>query len=129
MRRGQVSMEFIILLGMLIVILMSFMGVLATLTQDKLDEKGRELMLDLGRSVQSELILAAEVEPGYTRRISIPEKLEGIPVNVSNDNKTMYVKAREVTMPFNIPFTTSLFVGPGTYELKNVAGVLVMNKI
>jgi hypothetical protein len=112
-------MEFMILLGMLIVMLASFLLVISILATDKTEEKAQSVMKDLGISIQNELILASDVQAGYNRTITVPDRIEGIPVSLTSDSTWIYVEYHGIEQPFRIPNITGTFTGPGRYRIES----------
>jgi hypothetical protein len=60
------------------------------------------------------VILAYNVQPGYTRKITIPEELDGHPVNISGTPNLIILTYRESQMLFRIPEVTGSFTHTGT---------------
>lgn len=123
MRLGQLSMEFIILLGMLIVMMLAFLLIISELSRDKMEEKAMDVLKDLGISVQNEIILASNVREGYTRTVIIPDRIEGVPINITSETSWLYTEYHGKIQIFRIPnITGEPFSGPGTYRISLVEG-------
>ena len=89
--KGQVSTEFLILLIMGVFIILTFIVIVQKLSDEKLEGKALNELDDLGKSIQQELLLATQLEDGYSREIYIPPKLYGIVyiMNLSNASSTI----------------------------------------
>ena len=66
------------MIGLAIVVVIIMVGVLYYLYVNYSEEKNINKLTDLGYSLQSEFILASEVEPGYEREITIPQDAGGL---------------------------------------------------
>lgn len=78
-------MEFIILTITGFFILLTTILAAATLSQEKQAEKTFIESDDLGRSIQQELIIAANLEDGYKRNFLIPSKLQNSQISITNN--------------------------------------------
>ncbi len=75
--KAQIAIEFIMLAGMAIIILLVILIATALISSDKADETTYFELTDFGMGLQRELILAAEMQEGYNRIIDIPERING----------------------------------------------------
>lgn len=66
-----------LLTGIAIVLLITLIAAIATIGADRLDQKTYYELIDISRSIQQELLFAAELRDGYTRTIVIPESING----------------------------------------------------
>ena len=84
-KKGQVSIEFLILLVMGVFFVLTFIVIVRNLSDQKIQNKALDELDDLGKSIQQELLLASQLQDGYSRDIYIPPKLYGVPytMNVS----------------------------------------------
>ncbi|MFH1072696.1 MAG: hypothetical protein V1743_04675 [Nanoarchaeota archaeon] len=114
MTRGQISFEFIMMLGMGMIMMILFVAVLNTILKDKNEEVQEELFLDLGKSIQQEVLVANAVEEGYARTFFIPPaefnmSYERHPYTVNNTNDTVIITNNENTYEFTIPLIEGNF--------------------
>ena len=75
--RAQIAIEFVLLIGVSIAILISALVIMTSLASDKTDEKTYYELDDFGKSIQQEVILASEMENGYIRQLDIPITVNG----------------------------------------------------
>lgn len=89
--RGQVSIEFMAIFGFVFFVFI----VISIIFLEKSTEvnKQKELLLldDLAKSLQKEILLAAEVEDGYTRSFIIPSSIDQY-------NYTLITSSQEITV-------------------------------
>ena len=86
MKKGQIGIEFILLIILAIVILMTGLIVINSLTTSKIDEKTYNELDDLGLSIQRELILITELEDGFRRTLNVPVKVNGRTYTIITNN-------------------------------------------
>lgn len=91
MKKSQTSTEFLFLIG--IAFIVSLIFTVVSLSQQKEINLEKEFILlkDVGLKLQSEIFLASNVEDGYYRAFSIPEKLDNLDYNISISNSTFIV--------------------------------------
>ena len=131
MKRGQLAIEFIMLVAMSIVILFVILIITNNLTQRKIDEKTYYELDDLAKSIQTELIRASEVEDGYERNLDIPETINGRDYNLTSGNTTVslgYVllEYRGTPIYYIVPaLNDSLRKGPNLIRKQNGSLVII----
>jgi hypothetical protein len=101
-RKSQIATEFMLMISLAIVVLIMMMGVLYYLFVNYSEEKNINRLTDLGYSLQSEFILAAEVEPGYERNVT-PDKIEDANYTINIHDKEIAIKYRKTDLLFIIP--------------------------
>jgi uncharacterized protein (UPF0333 family) len=72
MSRSQVSLEFIILIGMAFIFFFGIVLVLYSITDQKKAQTDYEMFYDLAKSVQTELITVSDAEPGLIVVYELP---------------------------------------------------------
>ncbi len=86
--RGQVMMEFVLVLGIAVVICMVYLIAAENLLKDTSEEQ-RVMEIDsIGYGIQDEIILATSVSDGYIRTISIPKSAGRFEYSISVENDT-----------------------------------------
>ena len=111
--RGQLALEFIIMTAFAVIIGMAFL----TLTYDTLsDSVERERILamnEMGYMLQDELILAASVRDGYTRNITIPDRLGRFAYQMNSFEGGLTLTSGPVKITYPVPVVAGTFVmGP-----------------
>lgn len=92
MRRGQTGTEFIILFGFLLIVFMVFFVAMQNRVTDQQFFNREILYSALADKVEQELLLAAQVKPGYMRDFELPLTLDGEPYNVTIEDNTIVIK-------------------------------------
>jgi hypothetical protein len=115
---------FMIVAGMFIVIL--FMAIFSEIYQDNLKSKKRIIFEDFGYSIQNELILASQVQPGYRRAIYLSGSLDGYEYTVNISHMTLVIDYTDNTFALPIPNITGNFV-PGTNIITNKDNKVFLN--
>jgi len=93
-RKGQVSLEFIMFVALSFVILTIFVIAMRERIEDLNEEKEFIMLHDIGYKVQSELFLAHNSINGYSRIFMIPEDIDGM-------EYTIYVTADKYFVVLN----------------------------
>ena len=91
MKSGQVSSEFLILVGVIILLTMLFLAHTAEDIKFALHRKQQQALRDIGLSAQQELITAAAMRDGYRREFSLPEKHNEIDYSIAITGTTLVV--------------------------------------
>ena len=126
MKKAQSSIEVALLVGFMFLVFNVFLLVIAQRMVDVQDQKDQALIGDMSSVIESEIVLAAGVEDGYSRTFEIPQTLKGINYSVKLINSTtMKTNYSELVLEY-VDFTK-------TYETvkklpKNVDGVINKGK-
>ncbi len=91
MRKGQSGVEFIVLLGFLILVFMGFAYIIQERIVEQQQANQRDLYIQLADKIERELLLASRVRPGYGREFEIPVALNGQDYNVTLEGKDTLV--------------------------------------
>ena len=74
-KQAQVAIEFMVLLMMSAFIIMSLLVSLSVVSGRKQMQQSYEALKDMGKAVQQEMILAAQVNDGYQRDFYLPPQV------------------------------------------------------
>lgn len=130
-RAGQAAWEFVVLVGfgvfVLFVMLVPLGEHLGTTTAERTDE----IMYDLARAIQQELILAASVHPGLVARFDIPAgelatEVAKTPYRIANTNTTLILSYRMGDIVLPIPPVSGNLTN-GTNLIRNIEGNVYVN--
>jgi len=75
---GQMAMEFLLFIGMAFVVVVTLLVSTLSVSSGNTKMKAYQDMDDLGKSLQGEFILAAQMEDGYSRKLNLPITMDGI---------------------------------------------------
>ncbi|MBU1198350.1 MAG: hypothetical protein KKF46_08760 [Nanoarchaeota archaeon] len=125
-KKAQVATEFMIMIGLSMIIIMVLAGVLYVLTHDYSEQRNINRLTDLGYSLQNEIILASEVELGYERNISIPSEIEDLDYTITTLNNDIIITYRRTELLFPIPnITGTLQKGINTIRKTDISTVSI----
>ena len=102
-------MEFILMIGMAIIVILAFLAAIYSMASHYSEQKNLERLTALGYSLQNELILASEVEPGYQRIIFIPGDAVSAPYEITHSSQDLIINYRGSDLLFRIPAVTGSF--------------------
>ena len=129
-KKGQVGLEFMLVTGIALFTLIIFGVVLFQIMTMKQEEKAMILAEDLVLSIQQEINFAANAEPGYSRIVELPNKLEGFDYeitlfNIGGETSYFELKVANGFFPRSIPLTNGDLM-PGKLRIsKREADVFV----
>ena len=89
MKKGQSSLEVSIILGTLMFFFIFFISVIGNILVGISNDSLKSSIQDLADYLESELKNAAYYEDGFVRRISIPEKLDGLDYTLEFSNTSV----------------------------------------
>lgn len=91
MRKSQIAIEFMLVLGMAIFIAMVFLAIISSDIKTMNQEKEYYSVRDFGQGLQQEFITASDVKDGYHRKIFLPQKIQGFDYSVSNTESSLFL--------------------------------------
>ncbi len=103
MKRGQSSIEFLILVGAVLFIFIIFLGLFQQNIGQKTIEKRNHEVTELALTVQNEINLASEASNGYRRQFTIPQKILGSDYDINITSGSVYVRTRDGKHALAIP--------------------------
>lgn len=103
MTRAQIALEFIIFTMMGIFVVLILIGIGGRLTLQELSTQGSQEAQGLANMLQEELIIAAQVQPGYHRIIEIPATLRRGEYAISNTEDAITIQKEGVTITLKTP--------------------------
>ena len=127
LRRSQVSMEFVFLIGLAFMVMTVFIASTRSEFDELRSEEERTLIRDAGMKVHSELVIASTVEDGYSRTFSIPAKLDdSIDYDIEIINNTLIAATDEYESVFNVPAVAGQ-VQKGNNSISKTNGTIYLN--
>jgi hypothetical protein len=128
MAQGQVSNEFLILIGVVFLTLLLFLYYAADNIRDVSFKRELIAVRDVGFSVQQELFLASEVKDGYARSFDIPNTVDGFSYNISIVHHTLILvsDASNVEQSFPVPLVVGN-LSKGVNHITRSGGVIYVN--
>lgn len=127
-KKSQSSIEFIIIVG---AVLLSFVTVLAVLQKslgEKTIEKRNFEFLELAMAVQNEMNLASKTSDGYQRSFTLPEKIEGFNYQIRIIADSVYLNSTEAEYAVALPSPeVSGQLQKGSNTLRKINGTIYLN--
>lgn len=90
-KRGQSSIEFMVLFGALFFFLMTFLLIVQENLADKTRENYQLTLNEIAFSVQDEIALAHSAPDGYYREFDIPEKVIRLDYDINFTPRSVYL--------------------------------------
>jgi len=87
---GQVAMEFLLMTGFSIIMIIILLIVVLNISQSNAESRTYDDIRDFGQALQQELLLASELEDGYIRELDIPLTINSQQYNITIYNSTKY---------------------------------------
>ena len=87
-KKAQFAVEFSLMLALAMIMVLALAGIIYYFTVQYSENKHIKQITDLGYSLQSEIILASEVEDGYERTIVIPDKIDDVVYSIDVQGNT-----------------------------------------
>jgi hypothetical protein len=82
-KKAQSAIEFMILVGFLLVVFVIFLSIVSENLRDKTNERQNLQIKEIALGVKVEVDLATEASDGYVRNFSIPIKIYGEDYDIS----------------------------------------------
>lgn len=128
LKKSQVSMEFFILVGTALLMVILFSSVSLDHLKDFENQREQNLIKDMALKLQTEIYLAATSEEGYKRQFEIPEKLEDI-INYSvviKNNNSLIVYTSKSLFTVSVPQIDGS-ISKGTNNISKEGGIVYVN--
>ncbi|MBS3133050.1 hypothetical protein J4470_02890 [Candidatus Woesearchaeota archaeon] len=82
-KKGQAANETALIMGFMTLFLIAFLAVISDKLFIATDDRAKEIAEDLADVIESELVLAANSQDGYSRIFTLPFSLDGKPYRLS----------------------------------------------
>lgn len=126
MDKSQINNEFFVFLGVTFLITIAFgIASIDQLNDFKL-QRETEAVDDVALKLQKELLIATNVEDGYSRVFQIPDRIDSINYSVAIENLTLYVKSKNAFSIVSIPKVIGN-VSKGTNMINRTNGIIYIN--
>jgi hypothetical protein len=127
MAKGQVAMEFLAMIGIAIIFTLVLASIFFILSNDYSEKRNVNELRDLGYSLQNEVILASQVEPGYIREIIIPTMVGDADFAISQTQNDLVINYKGADMLFPIPPVSGSFSKGKNTIKKDDAGSIIIS--
>lgn len=127
MKKSQIALEFVLFFSIAIFVMTVLLVTFYEINKNTVDEKITMKMDDFHYSIQSELILASQMNDGYVRSFSLPSSLENTDYNMSIINNNIVLSYNGLTHYKKIPYTIGNLV-KGTNTLTKTNNTIYLNQ-
>ena len=126
---SQSSIEFFTLVGLGLVVAIFFVAFSINEIKEFGDQKEFFLIKDLALKLQKEVGVAANVEDGYIRTFTLPEKLDNIvDYFIIIKNNTITINSSKTVYTVAIPNTAGKNFTKGTNTVEKINGTIYVNR-
>jgi hypothetical protein len=113
-----------IMAGMVMMLVLLIIA--ASLAYKESEEQRQVTVLELGRMLQDELILASHVQEGYSRTLYLPEKIGRYTYSTYTKNTSVEIRSGKMIVTFPTPLTSGSFA-KGDNIISNTGGEVRIN--
>ena len=128
-RKAEISIEFVVFIGILLVFFIFFFGIIGFKTADINESSLYTNAQNIANEIANEINIASGME-GYYREFSIPERLvsgDNYSVNINNDYRIVQLAWDGRGVVSNL-MTDQISgnITPGTNRIKNEGGLIII---
>lgn len=125
-KKSQLAMEFVLLFGFLMILVAFTLVFIYDINKEKVEEKIEKKMSDFSYSVQSEIVMAHNMNNGYKRILYLPEKIERTDYNITILERNLVLSYNGLSFYYKIPIVNgTLNKGKNTiYKQNNTVYIL-----
>lgn len=128
-RKAEISIEFIVFIGILLIFSVFFIGIIGANTRDINESTVFVSAQAISDNVANEINLATRIK-GYYREFYLPEKLvndESYSIEINKDFRLVIVKWNNKNVMSNIETENILgTVNHGTNRIRNEGGLIII---
>jgi len=128
MKKGQSSIEFLILVGALLFIFILFLGLFQQNISQKTIEQRNQEITELALTVKNEISLATEASDGYQRQFEIPKTLLGKDYDINVTQGSVYIRTKDGRNALALPvYNVTGEINKTTNNIRKVNGSIYLN--
>ena len=125
MRKSQSSMEFVILVGFMLLVIVIFFSIASSRVLKAREDANGVIAEDLAKYAYREIEIAKSVNNGYIRTFSLPNKLVGNNYDIKIvDNKELIVNFLSKEHVLFLPGDVDGNISRGSNKIKKIDGVV-----
>lgn len=127
-KKSQSAIEFIIIVGAVLVVFITTMGIFQKNINDKEIEKRAFKFQELAQNVQTEINLAAKATSGYQRTFTLPDKVEGMDYQIQLVAESVYINSSNGEYALSLPaFNVTGKIQKGANTIKKINDEIRLN--
>ena len=110
-QKAQISFEFMTMVIMAVMLVVILAWSAYYFLTDYSEQRNIQRIQDLGYSLQNEVVLAYNVEPGYSRTVYVPERLGDydVEISMSENGNDIIITYKGNEVAFRIPTVSGSF--------------------
>ncbi len=124
--RAQVAMEFIVLIGICLMMLIIFVSSTSDHTEKLNRQRDYIIIKDVAYKIQNEIILASQVKEGYNRTFYLPYEFDGKEYEIATYENQFTVIMNEMEFSLRIPKINGT-IKKGNNTITNKGGIINLN--
>jgi hypothetical protein len=129
LNKSQTAMEFLILVGFLLLAFTVFFVFIHSSMSDKLREKRDIAIKEVALTIQNEIDLAFQSREGYQREFAIPPTIQGLEYEINiTEQRMVYVRTKNKQFAMALPvqnITGDVIIGTNFIRKEN--GEVILN--
>jgi len=126
--KGQVAIEFIVLIAVMFTIFVVFLAVATNKVLDAREQERKDIAHQIGTLAQQEISLALIMNDGYTRSFSLPQKVQGFNYSIELiDNRELIVAFVDQEYVAYLPEGLQGTVQKGTNTIRKENKIIYLN--
>ncbi len=122
MLKGQVSIEFLMIMGFLLLTLSVFTIGILKQHINFVEDKEYVLVRDIAYKVRDEIVLANNVQASYVRNFSLPAQVDGLNYSIHLTSDVIIVRSQSQEFSLNVPHIT------GCIDVGNISITKLQNQ-
>ena len=126
-KKGQGTVEFMIMFGAALFFFVVFMGIVQMNVLDKNQAKQKVVLQNVALDVRDEVGFASSSSDGYSREFYVPENILGIEYNITLVEDMVFVVMGNQTFSYNIPENVTGNVKKGSNIIRKEDENVIVN--
>ena len=128
-KKAQVSIEFIMVFGVLLFFTLIFILVIQENIEDKVHQRENILVKEIALTVQNEINLALQSGDGYLREFELPQKAGNLDYEINIDSGVVYIKTTNGRNALTIPVADVVGdINLTTNTIEKINGIVYLNQ-
>ena len=125
-KKAQVAAEFLYVFGFALLIAVVLTVAAGARLEGLQSDRAFIMLKDIGQSVQTEITIASEVEPGYERTFFIPVDIDGKPYQIRIQGSSLIATLNELEYVLRVPPVNGN-LNQSLNTIRNIGGKVYLN--
>ncbi len=128
-KKSQTSIEFVIMLGFVLLFFSVFLLIVQGNTRSNLEQKNNLIARGIVEDVQDEVNLALDASDGYYREFEVPDKIGSVDFDINIIDEMVYLNTTDGSIAMALPIVNVTGnVQNGTNVIQKVDGEILLNQ-